>query len=73
MGRQVHLAGIELATLAGPHDVGGVGDCGGPVKALSERVSLEGTWRSMVTANAGMDVPDQLPALRNGNASLQDA
>ena len=70
MGREVCLSSIELATLAGPHDVGGVGDRGGPVKALSEHVAHEGTWCSVVITNAGMDVPDQLPALGNGDAAL---
>jgi hypothetical protein len=54
--REVHLAGVELATLASPHNVSGVGDRGGPVKALSKRVAHEGTRRSVVSAYAGADV-----------------
>ena len=42
MGREVRLSCVELATLAGPHDVGGVGDHGGPVKALPKRITHEG-------------------------------
>jgi hypothetical protein len=52
----VCLAGIELATLTGTHNVSGVGNRGGPVKALSKRVAHEGTRRSVVTAYAGVDV-----------------
>ena len=42
MGREVYLSSVGLATLAGPHDVSGVGDRGGPVKALPECVTHEG-------------------------------
>ena len=69
----MHLSSVKLATLAGPHDVGGVGDCGGPVKALPKRVTHEGARCGVVTADASVDVPDQLLALRNGDASLQNA
>ena len=67
------LPGIELATLTGPHNVSGVGDRSGPVKALSKRVAHEGTWRGVVTADASVDVTDQLLALGGGDASLQNA
>ena len=72
MGREVCFSSIELATLAGPHNVGGVSDGGGPVKALPERVTHEGAWRSVMAADASMDVADQLLALGDGDASLQD-
>jgi len=64
---------IELATLAGLHDVGGVGDRGGPVKALPKCVAHEGAWRGVVTAYASVDVTDQLLALGDGDKSLQNA
>ena len=67
---EVHFSSVKLATLAGPHDVGGVGDCGGPVETLPKCITHEGTWRSMVAANASVDVMDQLLALRDGDASL---
>ena len=73
MGREVYLSSVELATLAGPHDVSGVGDRGGPVKTLPKRVTHEGAWRGVIAANAGMDVADQLLALGNGDASLHNA
>src|SRR6185503_10607231 len=65
VGREVHLLSVELATLEGPHDVGSVGDRGGPVKALLKRVTHEGARRGVVTANASMDVTNQLLALGN--------
>ena len=73
MGRDVRLPGVELATFAGPHDVGGVGDFVGLVKALSKRITHEGARRGVVTADAGVDVPDQLLALGDGDATLQNA
>ena len=73
MGREVYLSSVELATLAGPHDVSGVGDRGGPVKALPECVTHEGAWRGVMAADAIMDVADQLLALGDGDASLHDA
>ena len=73
VGWEVRLPGVELATLAGPHDVGGVGDRGGPVKALPKCIAHEGARRSVLTADAGVDVLDQLLALGDGDASLQNA
>ena len=70
---EVHFSSIKLATLAGPHDVGGVGDRGGPVETLPKRVTHEGTWRGMVAADTSVDVADQLLAFGDGNASLQDS
>ena len=57
---------VELATLAGSHDVGGVGDRGGPVKTLPKRVTHEGVRRGMMAADASVDVADQLHALGMG-------
>ena len=73
MGREVCFSSVELATLASPHDVGGIGDRGGSVKTLPKRVTHEGAWRGMMAADAGMDVADQLPALGDGDASLHNA
>ena len=66
VSREVRLPGIELATLTGPHDVGGIDDHSGPVKALPKCVAHEGAQRSVVTADAGVDVPDQLLPLGMG-------
>ena len=73
MGREVRLSSVELATLAGPYDVSGVGDRGGLVKTLWKRVTHECSWRGVMTASASVDVTDQLLALGGGDASLQDA
>ena len=73
MGREVCSSSVELATLAGPHDVGGVSDRGGPVKSLPKRVAHEGTWRGVMAAGASVDVTDQLLTLGDRDASLQDA
>ena len=71
VGREVRLSSIELATLAGPHDVGGVGDRGGPVEILPKHVTHEGAWWGMVAAYASVDVADQLLALGDGDASCK--
>ena len=68
MGREVCFSSIELATLAGPHNVGGVGDRGGPIETLPKRVTHEGSWCVVMTAGASMDVTDQLLALGDGDA-----
>ena len=73
MGRDVRLPGVELATIVGPHEVGSVGDRGGPVKALTKRITHEGARRGVVTADASVDVTDQLLALGDWDAALQDA
>ena len=70
VGREVCLPGVELATLTGPHNISGVGDCCGPVEALSKRVAHEGARRGVVAADASVDDPDQLLALGDGDAAL---
>jgi hypothetical protein len=40
--REVGFTGVELAPFAGVHDLAGVGDRGGLVEALAERVAYEG-------------------------------
>ena len=72
MGREMCFSSVELATLAGPHDVDGVGDRGGLVKTLLKCITHEGTWCGMVAADASVDVADQLLSLGDGDASLQD-
>ena len=72
MGRKVCFSSVVLATFAGPHDVGGVGHRGRPIESLPKSVTHEGARRSVVATDAGMDVVDQLLALEDGDASLQD-
>jgi hypothetical protein len=73
VNQEVCLPGVELAALAGLHNISGVGDRSGLVKALSKRVAHEGTRRGVVTADASVDVTNQLLTLGNGDASLQNA
>ena len=67
------LPGVELAALAGSHDVGGVGDYGGLVEPLPKCIAHEGARRGVVTVDSSVDVPDQLLALGDGDAMLQNA
>jgi hypothetical protein len=71
--REIGLAGVELAPLAGAHDLASVGDRGGPVEALMERVAHEGARRRVVAAHARVDVVEDLVPLGDGYAPLQDA
>jgi hypothetical protein len=71
--REIGLAGVELAPFASAHNLAGIGDRGGPVEALAERVAHEGEQRRVVAAYARMDVAEELTPLRDGDASLQDA
>jgi hypothetical protein len=73
MSREVSLAGIELAPLAGAHDLVGISDHGGPIKALAECIAHEGARRRVVATYARVDVSNKLKAVGNGNAPLQDA
>jgi len=66
------FSSVELATLAGPHDVGGVGNRSLLVKTLPKCVTHEGARRGVMAADASMDVVDQLLAFGDGAASLQD-
>jgi hypothetical protein len=43
VSRDICLASVELAPLAGAYDLIGVGNRSGPVKALAERIVYEGT------------------------------
>jgi hypothetical protein len=70
--REVGFKGVELAPFAGAHDLAGVSNRGGPVKALAERVAYEGAGRGMVAADARVNVPEKLAPLGDGHASLQD-
>jgi hypothetical protein len=70
--REVGFAGIELAPFAVAHDLAGISDCGGPVKALAERVAYEGPGRGMVATDARVNVSEELALLGGGYASLQD-
>jgi hypothetical protein len=70
---EVSFVGVKLAPFAGAHDLAGIGDRGGPVEALAERVAHEGARRRVVAAQARMNVSKELAPLWDGYASLQDA
>jgi hypothetical protein len=64
---------VELAPFVGAYSLVGVGDRCGPVEALAERVAHEGARCRVMAARTYVDVSDELPAMGNGNAPLQDA
>jgi hypothetical protein len=70
---EIGLAIIELAPFAGAHDLAGISDRGGPVKALVERIAHEGAGCGVVDAYARVYIPEELAPLGDGHASLQDA
>jgi hypothetical protein len=70
MSREVRLTGVEVAASACSHDLCGIGDRGWPVETLSKRVAYEGAWRRMMATYSGVDVSEQLPTLRDRDASL---
>jgi hypothetical protein len=73
MRGEVGFAGVELAPFAGAYNLAGVGDLGGLVKALAERVAHEGAGCCVVATHAHVYIPEELAPLRDGHASLQDA
>jgi hypothetical protein len=73
MSRKVGLAGVELASLAGAHDLASISDRGGPVEALAECVAHEGVWGRVVAAYPRVYVSKELAPLRDRYAPLQDA
>jgi hypothetical protein len=73
VSREISLTGIELTLLAGVHDLVGVSNRGGLVKALAERVAHEGTRRRVVATHARVDVSDEFATFGYGDRPLQDA
>jgi hypothetical protein len=69
----IGLAGVELAPFAGAHDFAGVGNRGGLVEALAERVVYEGVGCCVVAAHAHVYFSEELAPLGDGHASLQNA
>ena len=56
LGQEVSLPIVILTPFAGAFDLLGVGYCSGPVEALSECVSNQGSRRGVVTADPTMDI-----------------
>ena len=63
---------IVLTPFAGAYNLLGVGYCSGPVEALSECVSDQGSRGGVVTADPTVDIAQQALPLLNGDAALQD-
>jgi hypothetical protein len=71
--REVGLAGVKSAHLAGAHDLAGINNRSGPIEALAECVAHKGARRRVVATHAHVNVSEELAPLRDGHASLQDA
>jgi hypothetical protein len=69
---EISPAGVELAPLAGAHDLVGISDRGGPIKALAERVAHEGARCRVVATHTRVDVSHKLATMGDGDALLQD-
>ena len=70
MGWEVSLLSVVLAPITGAYDLLSVGYCNGPIEALSERISNQGSRRGMVTTNPTMDIAQQTLSLFDGDAAL---
>ena len=70
LGREVNLPSIVLTPFTGAYNLLGVGYCGGPVEALSECISNQGSRRGMVTADPTVDITQQVLPLLDGDAAL---
>ena len=72
LGQDVSLPSIVLAPFVGAHDLFGVGYCSGPIEALSECISDQGSRCGMVTADPTVDIAQQPLPLFDEDAALQD-
>jgi hypothetical protein len=67
---EIGLAGVELAPFAGAHNLDGVRNRSGPIKALAECIAHEGARCRVVATHARMNVSEELAPLGDGHASL---
>ena len=72
VGQEVSLPSVVLALFAGAYDLLGVGYCSGPIEALSECVTNQGSRHGVVTADPTVDVAQQKLPLFGGDTELQD-
>ena len=70
LGQKVSLPSIVLTPFAGAHDLLGISYYSGPIKALLESVSNQGSRRDVVIAEPTMDIAQQVLPLLNGDAAL---
>ena len=66
------LPSVVLTPFAGVYDLLGIGYCSGPVEALLECISNQGSRRGMVTADPTVDIAQQKLPLFDGDTELQD-
>ena len=64
------LPSVVLTPFVGAYDLLGVGYCSGPVEALSECVSNQGSRRGVVTVDPTVDITQQALPLLDGDAEL---
>ena len=64
------LSGVVLAPFAGAYDLLGVGYYSGPVEALSECISNQGSRHGVVSIDPTMDIAQQMLHLFDGDAEL---
>ena len=66
------LLGVELAGLAGFHQLDRVVECRGPVEPTTERLAYEGARRRVMPAIPAMYVGQKLVSLLPGDAPQRD-
>ena len=70
LGQEVSLPSIVLAPFAGAYDLLGVGYCSGPVEALLERVTYQGSRHGVVAVDPTEDIAQQKFPLFDGDVKL---
>jgi len=73
LGRQVGLFGVELVAFACTDDVFRVAQGCWPVESLSEGLSDQGAWCSVVSADPSVYLEKELLALGTGDAFHENA
>ena len=62
------MSSVVLTPFIGAYDLLGIGYYSGPVKALSECVSNQGSRHGVVTTDPTMDIAQQMLSLFDGDA-----
>ena len=66
------MPSVVLTPFAGAYNLLDISYCSGPVEALSECISNQGSRHGMVTIDPTMDIAQQALPLLNRDAELQD-
>ena len=69
---EMNLPSIELASLAGPHDLRAIGHGGGPVESLLKGISYLCSRRGMVATSPRVYVLQELDSLLTWDAAHKD-